>query len=190
MTTDLLHHAESRAADWLARMSLPLLRISMGLVFLGFGLLKLVPGLSPAEALLIETVSRATGGFLPANLALASVAALEVTIGVILLTGRWLRLGVVLLVVQMAGILGTLVFVSDRLFVGTPLAPTLEGQYVLKDVILGAAVVILAANVLRRRPPHDRASGDAGTAPQASTRSEQIRRDRPDPFEPHRTGVW
>lgn len=51
---------------WLMRSSIPALRISMGLVFLGFGILKFFPGLSPAEGLVEATIDKMTSGWCPA----------------------------------------------------------------------------------------------------------------------------
>ena len=42
---------EAALVRWLATYSVDLLRVSLGLVFFGFGILKFVPGLSPAEPL-------------------------------------------------------------------------------------------------------------------------------------------
>ena len=52
-----------------------------------------------------------------------------------------------LLGVQLIGILSPLVLLTARLFDGPHGAPTLEGQYVLKDVILVAAALVIAATV-------------------------------------------
>ncbi|MGH2366920.1 MAG: DoxX family protein, partial [Chloroflexota bacterium] len=71
-------HAEidrlgGRVTRWLARWSVTLLRISLGLVFLGFGALKFFPGVSPAEALAEQAVDELTLGLLPENLGLLLV---------------------------------------------------------------------------------------------------------------------
>src|SRR3712207_2038893 len=75
---------------WLARHSIALLRVSLGLVFLGFGVLKFFPGLSPAEDLATDTLGALTLGLIPDGVGLALVAALETAIGLSLLTGRFL----------------------------------------------------------------------------------------------------
>ena len=129
----------------LARHSMPVLRISLGLVFLGFGFLKFFPGLSPAEDLAEDTMSRLTFGYIPGGIGLILVAAMETAIGLCLVTGRYLRVGVGLLGLAMIGVLSPLVLFPDLLFGRRFHAPTLEGQYVLKDlVLLGAALVVAA----------------------------------------------
>ena len=130
---------------WLSHHSIALLRISLGLVFLGFGALKFVPGLSPAAELATTTVQALSFGLIPAGLGLVLVAVLETVIGLLLISGRGSRLGVALLGLAMVGILSPLVLFPDRLFAGPANAPTLEGQYVLKDVVLLVAGLVIAA---------------------------------------------
>lgn len=142
--------AEVRAAAWLARHSIDLLRISLGVVFLGFGILKFVPGLSPAEPLASRTLDVLTLGLVPARVALVGVAALESAIGLLLLTGRWLRLALALLAIELVGILSPVVLLPDEMFRGL-FAPTLEGQYVLKDLVVAAAGLVVAARTLGAR---------------------------------------
>jgi putative oxidoreductase len=85
-----------------------------------------------------------TLGLISGGIGLALVAALETSIGVLLITGRYLRLGLGLLALAMIGILSPLVLFPGRLFAGPTHAPTLEGQYVLKDIVLLAAVLVVA----------------------------------------------
>jgi uncharacterized membrane protein YkgB len=144
-------HLEARAADWLARHSVTLLRMSLGIVFLGFGILKFVPGLSPAEPLAGRTLDILTLGLLPERVGLTMVASLETGIGLLLLTGIGLRLALALLVVESVGIMSPIVLLPDLMFRSFPFAPTLEGQYVLKDVIVAAAALVVAARTLGAR---------------------------------------
>ena len=156
-----------RTRTRLERGSVTLLRISLGLVFLGFGVLKFVPGLSPAEDLVQATVARLTFGLIPDAASLLLVAALETAIGLSLLTGRLVRIGLALLGVAMAGILAPLVLFPAELFprhatVPIP-APTLAGQYVLKDLVLAAGGLVVAVRALPGQPavPHATAPRDA-----------------------------
>jgi putative oxidoreductase len=152
----VIRAAETRLIEWLARYSVDLLRVSLGLVFLGFGVLKFFPGLSPAQELTGETIQLLTFGLVPDQVALPVVATIETTIGVLLLTGRWLRIGIALLVVAMVGILSPLILLPDELFRGRLYEPTLEGQYVLKDIVLLSAAFVVAASALGARmiPAH------------------------------------
>ncbi len=132
---------------WLIVHSIPLLRISLGAVFLGFGVLKYFPGVSPAQGLAVTTTQLLTFGLVPDNVALVGVATLECLIGVLLLSGRAMGVAIGLLTVELVGILSPLVLMPAKLFAGSGHAPTLEGQYVLKDLILVAAVLVVAATL-------------------------------------------
>ena len=130
-----------------ARYSVPLLRVSLGAVFLAFGALKFVPGLSPAEGLVQATMRLLTFGFLSDGGRLLLAAVVETLIGLSLVTGRCLRAGLALLAVAMVGIMSPVALFARELFTG-PGAPTLEAQYVLKDVVLAAAGLVVAATTL------------------------------------------
>jgi putative oxidoreductase len=142
---------ERRSAEWLARHSVTLLRISLGTVFLGFGVLKFFPGLSPAEPLAARTLDILTLGLVPERLGLVMVAGLESLIGVLLLTGFGLRFALALLAIELVGILSPLVLLPGDMFRTFPFAPTLAGQYVIKDVIVAAAGLVVAARTLGAR---------------------------------------
>lgn len=133
---------------WLNRHSIDLLRISLGLVFLLFGVLKFFPGVSPAEDLAIRTVETLTMGLVSGSVALWATAAVECFIGLTLVSGRFLKAGLVTLGIALVGILSPVVLFFGDLFPG---APTLEAQYVLKDVVLAAAGLVIGAAALGSR---------------------------------------
>lgn len=138
-----------RAADWLGANSRTILRLSMGMIFLAFGLLKFFPGVSPAEGMAVATFDQLTLGLLPDELSRLFVASFETVLGVLLLTGWVPRIALAMLALQIVGILSPLVLLSGELFAGPFGAPTLEGQYVLKDLILAAAALVIAGDMLR-----------------------------------------
>jgi uncharacterized membrane protein YkgB len=135
----------------LVRHGISALRWSVGAIFLAFGLLKYFPGVSPAEGLAADTTGVLFLGLIPPGTALYVVATMECFIGVSLLVGRGvlMRVAIWVLAVQLVGILSPLVIEPGRLFSGPHGAPTLEGQYVLKDVILVAAGMVIAAGAFR-----------------------------------------
>jgi uncharacterized membrane protein YphA (DoxX/SURF4 family) len=132
------------AMHWLARHSALFARISLGFVFLAFGFLKFFSGVSPAEEISEQAMTEMTFGLIPADAGRIVVAMLETTIGLSLLTGRNLRVGIGLLAVAMVGVMSPLVLFPEELFAGEYRAPTLEGQYVLKDIVLLAAANLVA----------------------------------------------
>jgi uncharacterized membrane protein YkgB len=138
-----LERLDVNIVRFLARYSLPFLRMGMGIVFLWFGALKFFPGLSPATDLAVRTIDVLTFGLIPENVTLILLATLETAIGLGFLTGKYMRLTLGLLVFQMAGTLTPLVLFPGDAFTVFPYAPTLEGQYIIKNLVLiGAALVI------------------------------------------------
>lgn len=139
---NLVHHA-------LVRHSVVVLRVAVGAVFLGFGVLKYFPGISPAENLTKTTTHLLTFGLVPGGVSIIAIATLECFIGVCLISGKGMRLAMWLLAIEFVGILSPIVLLPGRLFAGPHNAPTLEGQYVLKDVILVGAGMVIAAATFR-----------------------------------------
>jgi len=151
---------DRRITGWMAGHGLLLLRIALGVVFFWFGALKLFPGASPAEALAGQTIERLTLGVVPAATALPILALWEVAIGVGLFIGRGMRVTLLLLFVQMLGTITPLFLFPTETFSTFPLAPTLEGQYIVKNVVIVAAAIVLGATVrggqLTAEPPRRR----------------------------------
>ena len=137
---------DRRITHWLAEHGLTLLRISVGLVFFWFGALKFWPGLSPADQLATETIDRLSFGLVNGDLARVLLAILETVIGIGLITGKLMRFTLLLLVGQMLGAVTPLFLFPDvtwsRAFV-----PTLEGQYILKNIVLVTAALTIGATV-------------------------------------------
>jgi uncharacterized membrane protein YkgB len=140
------------ATGFLARYSVVLLRVSLGLVFLGFGFLKFFPDVSPAQELATRTVDALTFGLISGGVATVLVAILETAIGLSLVTGKYVRLGLALLGMAMIGVLSPLVLFPGDLFSREYNAPTLEGQYVLKDIVLFASGLVVLARERGKDP--------------------------------------
>jgi uncharacterized membrane protein YphA (DoxX/SURF4 family) len=131
-----------RVTRWMAANGITLLRISLGVVFLWFGALKLVPGLSPAEDLV-----RTTLPFLPMNLFLPFLALWEMAIGIGFITGKFLRLTILLLFLQMPGTISPVFLQPDRVWSLFPFGLTIEGQYIVKNMVLIAAGIVIGSTV-------------------------------------------
>jgi uncharacterized membrane protein YkgB len=136
-----------RVTGWMARHGILLLRIALGVVFLWFGALKLIPGLSPAQDLAERTIEALTLGLVPISVALPVLAIWEVAIGIGLLIGRRMRVILLLLFVQMAGTATPLLLFQPETFTAFPFAPTLEGQYIIKNIVLVAGAIVIGATV-------------------------------------------
>jgi uncharacterized membrane protein YkgB len=142
----------SAAVDrWLDRYSVPVLRVCLGIVIFGFGVLKYFPGVSPAQGIVLAVNRILTFGLIPDQVTLPLFATVEAVIGLSLITGWGLRVVIYPLVVWVLAILSPLVLLTGELFSGPYHAPTLLGQYVFKDIILLAAALVVAADVRRGR---------------------------------------
>jgi uncharacterized membrane protein YphA (DoxX/SURF4 family) len=142
-----LERIDVRLTRWMARNGLTLLRMSLGLVFFWFGFLKFFPGMSPADDLAARTIDVLSGGAVQANISLPVLAVWESVIGLGLLFGVFMRTVLLLLAVQMIGTLTPLVLFPDEVFNRIPFAPTLEGQYIIKNAVLISAGIVLGASV-------------------------------------------
>jgi len=142
-----LERIDVRLTRWMAHNGLTLLRISLGLVFLWFGALKFFPGLSPADELAARTIERLSGGLVGPEASLPILATWESLIGLGLLFGVFLRAVLLLLGLQMIGTLTPLVLFPAEVFTRIPYAPTLEGQYIIKNAVLISAAIVLGATV-------------------------------------------
>lgn len=133
--------------QWMGKNGISLLRISLGVVFVWFGLLKFFPGLSPAQELVGTTISDMSFGVVGPDVSLPVLAVWECAIGLGLITGRLLRLTLFLLFLQMPGTLAPLFMYPELCFTRPPYAPTLEGQYIIKNVVLISAGIVVGATV-------------------------------------------
>jgi uncharacterized membrane protein YkgB len=144
---DLFRRVDAAVTDWMAAHGIQLLRVSLGIVFLWFGVLKFFPGLSPATTLAGRTIEALTGGAVGAGAGVMILAAWETLIGIGLLAGIAMRATLALLFVQMLGTLMPIVFFPAEVFTRAPYAPTLEGQYIIKNLVLIAAGIVIGATV-------------------------------------------
>ncbi|HEX6251185.1 MAG TPA: hypothetical protein VFZ56_07120 [Gemmatimonadaceae bacterium] len=142
-----LEPLDVRLTTWMARYGVTLTRVALGVVFLWFGAIKFVPGWSPAAGLAARTIEHITFGFVGAGVGLPLLAAWESLIGLGLITGRFLRLTLLLLFVQMPGTMLPLLLFPGETFVAFPHAPTLEGQYIIKNIVLVGAAIVVGATV-------------------------------------------
>ncbi|MBE0571158.1 MAG: DoxX family protein [Ignavibacteriaceae bacterium] len=133
---------DKKLTNWMANYGLLILRISLGIVFFWFGMLKFFEGLSPAEELVRNTVY-----FVDPDLFLPVLAAWESLIGIGLITGKFLRVTILLLFLQMPGTALPLLILPEKVWTVFPYGLTIEGQYIVKNLVLIGAGLVIGATV-------------------------------------------
>ena len=137
---------DTRIAMWTSRNAFKCLRISLGIIYFWFGVLKFFPGLSPAEILAAKTISHLSIGYIPSFISLPLLAVWECTIGIGFMISRNMRMVLFLFFLQIPGTFLPLIFFPHetwtKLFV-----PTLEGQYIIKNIVLISSGLVVGATI-------------------------------------------
>ena len=143
----LFDTADRLLTAFMARYGISILRVSVGIIFLWFGFLKFIPGMSPAQDLAAKTIGILTFGLVPTKIALVTLATWECAVGLGLMFGVFLRATLLLLWLQMIGTAAPLFLFPNECFTQIPYAPTLEGQYIIKNFVLASAGLVVGATV-------------------------------------------
>jgi uncharacterized membrane protein YphA (DoxX/SURF4 family) len=158
-----------------------MLRLSLGGIFFWFGLLKFFSDLSPAEELAKRTLEMITFGVLPPPVCITLLACWETAIGLGLLLRVCPWGTLMLLFLHMLGTLTPFVLFPHELFTHIPYAPTLEAQYILKNLVLISAGCVIGAasrdGVARGAP--DRADPVTSQQPEYERRAAHASPDTP-----------
>lgn len=134
----LVSKFDSMVIEFSAKIGVPFLRFAIGVTFIWFGALKMIGELSPAYELISATVY-----WLTPEIIVPLLGLWEVAIGVAFLIPALTRIGIVLLAFQMPGTFLPLVLLPEVCFEVFPFGLTLEGQYIIKNlIIIGSALVI------------------------------------------------
>jgi len=144
-----LDAVDQQIAAFMRRWGILALRVSLAVIFVWFGILKPLE-LSPAAPLV-----RATVGWMPLLSPDGWVAVIgwwEVAIGVTFLFRRTVRIAIALLALQMGGTFLPLVLLPEVAFQAghIPYAPTMEGQYIIKNLLIISAALVIGGTVRER----------------------------------------
>ena len=120
-----------------------LISISLGLVYLWFGALKFVPGLSPAEDLAKNTIDILTFSIIPPSVSIILLAIWETVIGAFLVLNRASRIVIIIGLVHIFLTFTPLLFFPGESFNIIPVGLTLVGQYIIKNFVFIAAYLFL-----------------------------------------------
>ena len=137
---------DKRISTAMAELGVPALRISLAIIFIWFGILKPL-GLSPAASLVEATV-----GWMPFFTPTQWVSIIgwwEVVIGVTFLFRPTLRFAIGQLFLQMGGTFLPLLLLPDVAFQAGhyPFVPTMEGQYIIKNLLIISAALVVGGTV-------------------------------------------
>ncbi len=135
---------DMRITLWMQRHGLRFLRYYLGIVIMCFGILKPL-GLSPAIELVTQTVY-----WFPPQVFVPLLGWWEVAIGICLLYKPLIRIGILLMVPQMIGTFLPLILLPDVVFSGNFFLLTLEGQYIVKNLVLIGAAMVIGSHVSDR----------------------------------------
>jgi uncharacterized membrane protein YphA (DoxX/SURF4 family) len=131
-----------KITNFMAEYGMLILRLGLGIIFLWFGILKFFPGLSPAEELVRNTIY-----FLDPDLFIPVLALWESLIGLGLIFGKYMRATLLLLFLQMPGTALPLLVLPEAVWTSFPFGLTLEGQYIIKNLVLIGAGLVLGGTV-------------------------------------------
>ena len=128
--------------DFMSRWGVTLLRYSIGIIYIWFGILKPF-GLSPAQELVENTVYWFSNpsDFVPI------LGWWEVIIGVTMCIKPLIRFSIFLLFIQMPGTFLPLVLLPEVCFTNFPFGLTTEGQYIIKNLIIISAAIVVGSTV-------------------------------------------
>lgn len=125
-------------------LSVPIARFGLFVIFFWFGLLKVI-GLSPASEL-VRSLFEKTIPFVSFDLFLIAFGVFECVIGILFLIKGVERIVIPMLFLHMVTTLGPLFLVPEATWSGF-LVPTLEGQYIIKNLVIIAAAVVIASHL-------------------------------------------
>lgn len=134
------------AAIFLEKHQFGILRICIGVLFLWFGALKFFPGVSPAEALATETVDIITFRLFPIQFLYLALAIMEFSLGVLLVFTREYKFTFWLLLFHMSCTILPLFILQSVTFAHFPYQLTIEGQYIVKNIVIISAALVLLFN--------------------------------------------
>ena len=124
-----------------------LVRIPLFVIFFWFGFLKII-NLSPAQNLVIDTVYWMP--FFDAETWTIIIGYWEVLIAILFMFKKTTFFAMVLLLLQMTGTFLPLIILPEITFQNSnPFLPTLEGQYIIKNIIIITAALIIGGSKLK-----------------------------------------
>ena len=120
-----------------------ILAISIGVIYLWFGVLKFFPNASPAEELAKNTIDILTFHIIPSNSSIILLATWETLVGLFLILNNWRRTTVVIAIIHIIFTISPIFILTEQVFSNTPFQLSLVGQYILKNLIIIVCLLLL-----------------------------------------------
>lgn len=130
--------------------TIKLMRLSLGIIFVWYGMLKFFPTLSPAEDLAIKTIDIMFFHLIDGSLSIKLLAILEVVIGIGFLSGYYTKLVTIIFLGHMLCTFAPLFILPELSFTHSPYAFTLVGQYIVKNIVFILVGVMIYQNETKR----------------------------------------
>lgn len=130
--------------------TIKLMRLSLGIIFVWYGILKFFPTLSPAEDLAIKTIDIMFFHLIDGSLSIKLLAILEVAIGIGFLSGYYTKLVTIIFLGHMLCTFAPLFILPELSFTHAPYAFTLVGQYIVKNIVFILVGVMIYQDEIKR----------------------------------------
>lgn len=144
----MLRSVDRSLAQWMERYGHLLHRLSLGIFFTWLGLLKQF-GIETVTSLLAHTVYWGTP-----DVMVPVLGWWEMLIGLCLVFRRLVRIALLLLLIRLPGTALALVLLPEVCFVNVPFVPSPEGQYLIKDMLLFSAALVIGGTLRLERKPY------------------------------------
>ena len=145
MTDSFFEKIDCQITKWMDQYGLFLLRVFVAMIFIWFGTLKLLD-MSPESELIRKTVY-----WVSPNLFMPFLGCWEVAIGITLLYQPLIRISILLLFLQLPGTMLPFFIHPEICFNTIPFGPTLEGQYIIKNLVLVGAAFVIGSKVRQQK---------------------------------------
>jgi uncharacterized membrane protein YkgB len=120
-----------------------IIAVTVGIVYLWFGVLKFFPGISPAEELAMDTVSQLVFFQMPSEVSIVLLAIWETLLGIVLILNIQRSMAIKVAYVHLVLTFSPFLLFPELTFANPPFGFTLVGQYIAKNIILVAALITL-----------------------------------------------
>ncbi len=147
----ILSRLENRWMVWLEKYAITFLRISIGIIYFVFGMLKFFPQYSPAEQLAADTICLITFDVLSGTGACLTLAIIETAIGLSLIINFRPRVVFLVTIWHMLCTFLPLIILPEYAFSQDPFSLSIVGQYIFKNLIILSALMVLYKNLHNQR---------------------------------------